>query len=199
MCAKLHTIEWSCKGSSLVRSVNVSSYPYRDTAAAIMLNGALSRLSKVEGVSLRKLAAQLGYKQAAVISHMANGRVSIPLERSVEIAEAVGIPPAAFLAAAVAQKAPEAAKLLDPASMNTIEERGFVSELIQIAGHSIDFLGEEQKRVAREVMADPKPARRWLSVAELPVMILIRQLRPQVEETGLSERDRAAIEDALLR
>lgn len=175
-----------------------TSYPFADTRAAMMLSEGLKRANRDRGLSLRSIAKLLGYKQATVLSHMANGRVAIPIERAPDIARIVGLPPADLLAAAVEQRSSEAANLL-PIYQNLAraDDQGIAFELKLIAGHEIDELNAEQKAVLREVVVDHSPSRRWLNVAELPVMLMLRQLRPDISSNGLSIKDREAIERAL--
>jgi len=160
-------------------------FSFADTAAARMLKDGLDR-QKTKGVSLRSIAKRLHYAQATVLSHMANGRVGIPIERATEIAREVGLDQREFLAAAVAQRAPEAQVLLAGVPTGNF---GLVAELAMVAGGSLDELSDEQKSVMREVAADPRPARRWLSIAELPAVNLIREARPHVRQHGLSSAD----------
>jgi hypothetical protein len=167
----------------------LDGYPYADTDAAFMLASAIYRTKRERGISLRSLAKHLNYKQATVLSHMANGRIVVPLDRAAEIARAVELNPAEFLLAAVDQRSRGAADLLSSlAGSGSVNENSFISELKLIAGHSVDSLSDDQKQVAREVVADEKPQRRWLSLAELPVMHLLRQLRPDISRVGLSAR-----------
>jgi hypothetical protein len=86
----------------------------------------------------------------------------------------------------VAQRAPEARELL---AGDRTSVYGLVAELAMMAGGSLNELSEEQRTVMREVAADPRPARRWLSVAELPAIALIRDIRPGFRERGLSSSD----------
>jgi hypothetical protein len=141
---------------------------------------------KERGVSLRSIARRLGYKQAAVLSHMAHGRVAVPLERALDIAREVDLNPREFLAAAVSQRTPEAHDLL---SGSGFEAFGLANELALIAGGSSSDLSDEQLSVMREVASDPRPRRRWLSVAELQAVTAIREARPDFRERGLSGSD----------
>ncbi|PHQ63437.1 MAG: hypothetical protein COC10_06175 [Sphingobium sp.] len=172
-------------------------YPFAETAAARMLSDAI-RLKQAEGVSLRKLAPMLGYKQATVLSHMANGRIPVPIAKATDIAVAVGLPQSEFLIAAMDQREPEAHTLLAAAPVDFgLTPNGFADELEEVAGRPLDALTTEQKEVIRKVVVDPSPARRWLSEAELPAVALLRRLRPGVEQNGLAPSDRALIADAL--
>lgn len=173
-----------------------SDFPLCDTRAAVMLRSALVRVHAKRGLSIRALGKQLGYKQATVISHMASGRIPVPLERAPDIARAVELPAGDFLAACVEQRSPEARLLLAP-SESAESSFGLISELSLIGGCALDDLTQEQKHVLREVVADPSPKRRWLGVAELPAVELIRMLRPEITQDGLSPTDLAAIENVL--
>lgn len=175
-------------------------YPYADTIAADMLRAAVQRAGEQRGLSLRRLAKVLGYKQATVLSHMANGRIPIPLERATEIAEAVDMPAADFFRAAVAQRNPAAMRLLEPHGSTSHEAGGHMNmatQLIELAGSSLDDLSEEQKQVLREVALDRNAARRWLSPAEIPLMLMLRRLRPSLGRNGLQRHELSAIERAL--
>lgn len=176
----------------------MTAHSFSGSRAARMLSEGLKRISLERGVSLRSIAKQLGYKQATVLSHMANGRVAIPLERAPEIARAVGLSEVEFFIASVEQRSAEAQDLLASArGEHRNESYGLAYDLNLIAGHSIDQLNEEQKMVLREVVADPKPTRRWLSLVELPAVMFLRELRPEMARSGLSAIDRGNIEIAL--
>ena len=175
-----------------------TAFPFADSNAAIMLSEGLKRANRERRLSLRSLAKVLGYKQATVLSHMAKGRIAIPLERAPQIARAVGLPVAELLLAAVEQRSPEAGDILSHRASGAFESASnLVFDLNLIAGHSIDQLNEEQKMVLREVVADPKPTRRWLGLVELPAVMFLRELRPEMASRGLSAADRGNIETAL--
>src|SRR5690554_2445042 len=100
----------------MVSQEQKTDYPFQDTTAAKMLKSGLSQ-QKQEGRSLRTIAKSLSYSQATVLSHMANGRIRVPIERATEIARAIDIDERDFLAAVVAQRTDDAHRLLekDPA------------------------------------------------------------------------------------
>ena len=160
-------------------------FHYGDTDAARMLRSGLNR-QKANGVSLRAVAKKLRYAQATVLSHMANGRVAVPIERATQIARAVEIDEREFLAAAVAQRAPEAKNLLGQGYETAF---GLVAEIAMIAGTPPDQLTDEQKAVIREVAGDASPRRRWLSLAELRAVTVIREAKPNFRLNGLSAAD----------
>ncbi len=178
----------------MAKSEMASAFPFRDSAAAQMLKVGLERNS-AKGVSLRALAKLLNYKQAVVLSHMSNGRVPVPLERTLEIAVAVALPTRRFAIAVIEQRAPELAKQLRDAGAQ--QETGFLDALEKVAGAPLDSLGDEQKMVLLEAAADPNAGRRWVSVPLLPAVMLLRELKPNAERVGLSARDQDCLVAAL--
>jgi transcriptional regulator with XRE-family HTH domain len=169
-----------------------SEFRWRHTRAAVTLGQALRRAAIEKGLSLRKLAGRLGYKQATVLSHMATGRVPIPLERAPAIATAVGLDPAQFLISALEQRAPEAADLLSPLFARGPKAE-FCAELEVIAGSALDDLPAEHKEVILEVVTDRAPRRRWLTLAELPTVMEVRAARPDFVHRGLPKVEIEAV------
>jgi hypothetical protein len=160
-----------------MKDTNVT-HPYRESAAARMLTEAIQR-KQAAGFSLRRLAPSLGYKQSTVLSHMANGRIPVPMARAREIASVMGIPQSEFLIAVMEQREPEASTMLMAGPIElAVPEQSFVEELEEIAGRRLDELTAEQKDVMRRVAVDPNPARRWLAEAEIPTVQLLRRLSP---------------------
>ena len=173
-------------------------FRYRESLAAEMMRDGIYRLKNERRISLRMLALELGYKQATVLSHMANGRIAVPLERAQAIASVLQLPADRFLAAVAEQRIPGlTAALTDQLRGSGNEGGGFAQDLRVIADLDFDDLNDEQKSVLREVVADPRPSRRWLSLAELPVVAEIRTMRPSIGASGLSERDRIKIREIL--
>lgn len=173
------------------------AHPFAGTTAARMLADAIRR-KQAEGVSLRKLAPQLGYKQATVLSHMANGRIPVPIGKATDLALAVGLPQSEFLIAVMDQREPEAHTLLAAAPMDfELPPHSFADELVDIAGRPLDGLSAEQKDVMRRVVVDPNPSRRWVAEGEIPALLLLRSLRPNIGQDGLSKLDRKLLSEAL--
>jgi transcriptional regulator with XRE-family HTH domain len=167
-----------------------------DTPAARMLAEGLSRASQERGLSMRKVGALLGYKQAVVLSHMTTGRVPIPIDRAEDIARVLGIDPKAFLQAVVKQRHPDVSwSLLSNEDGQEGDE--LTHELAVSLGMPLKELNQEQRAVMREVAADPRPRRRWLSVHELTAIEAFREVRPAVQSEGLSALDLSRIRDAL--
>jgi transcriptional regulator with XRE-family HTH domain len=179
-----------------------TDHAFADTRAAQMLREGLAR-RKAEGVSLRELARRLRYRQSTVLSQMANGRVGIPPGRAIEIARIVDLPEADFARAVSEQRAgAEFTQAMvgrggtDAAFLPERDDE-FLNELEEIAGRELRHLTLAQKRVLREVVVDPQADRRWLSVAELPALALLREVRPAIREIGLDARDKEALRKAL--
>ena len=168
-----------------------SDHPWRETPAAQMLKEGLER-AHLEGSSLRKLAQRLNYKQAVVLSHMASGRVPIPIDRAPDLARVIGLPVRHFLEMCLEQRHPA----VDWKIMNDTRD-GFVHELRRLAIKPLDTLPVGRQRIIREVVADPDPSRRWVTISELAALELLRELRPNIAGDGLSSSDRRALREAL--
>lgn len=171
--------------------MNTTDHPYVETNAARMLAQAIGK-KQAEGTSLRTLAPRLGYKQATVLSHMATGRVPIPIDRAMDLAKEMGLPERDFLMACLAQRHPEV-----DWSVLSGDQDDFGQELAVLAGQSLDSLPPEHRWVMMEVVADPHPSRRWLKIAELSAIELLRDVRPNLPAEGLPASDRRAIRQAL--
>lgn len=146
-----------------------NDFPFAETLAAQMLADAIHK-RQLEGISLRKTAAQLDYKQAVVLSHMLMGRVPIPIERAPQFAKHLGMNERQFLQAVLEQRMPDIAwsEMFQTSS-------SLAARLETIAGKSLDELTDDQKYVMREVAGTPEPGRRWLTVHELPLVEMIRE------------------------
>ena len=166
-----------------------------DSVAARMLNDALKRASEERGLSLRKVGSLLGYKQAVVLSHMTTGRVPIPIDRAEDIAKVLEIDPATFLQAVVKQRHPRVSWSL----LGNQDKGGdeVVHELAVSLGKPLRELSQEQRAVLREVAAEERPRRRWLTVHELTAIDALRELRPAIGSEGLEASDLAEIREAL--
>ncbi|MBD3746912.1 MAG: helix-turn-helix transcriptional regulator [Sphingopyxis terrae] len=184
-----------------MKEIPENEFPFVDTRAALMLRSGLRRASDERDLSLRNIAKDLGYKQATVLSHMSKGRVPIPLERAVDIADVVGLPRAEFFQAVVGQKSPYAFEIMAPnregSEGDGVTSTSFVAQLVDLAGSSLEDIGDEQKEILREVMLDQNPRRRWLSPSEVAIMQHLRRLKPGLDRKGLSPDEMKAIEKAL--
>jgi len=157
MGALCHTVEMARDG-----------YQWAETAAAKMMAAALERAKGERGLSVRQLAKQLDYKQATVLSHMANGKSPIPIDRAEDLANKLHMDEKSFLRAVIEQRHPEVTWSLLTGSLLQEASDSLANQLEAILGKSLDHLNTEQRRVMREVAADPIPARRWGSVHALP-------------------------------
>ena len=158
-------------------------YDYKHTRAAQMLTEGLRRASSERGLSVRQLGKRLKYKQAVVLSHWATGRVPIPIDRAVEVAHEVGLPEREFLLAVLEQRHGDV-----DWSLITDFNDDLVEDLEAIAGKPLSTLSPEHRQVMREVVAEPRPQRRWLTLAEVPVMESVRHAVPSVRSDGMPRR-----------
>lgn len=138
---------------------------WKATSAARMLSDAIENAKIELNLSIRKIGQQLGYKQATVISHMANGREPIPIDRAEELAKILEMDPALFLLSVVQQRYPDVDwSLINRAENERLDTLG--SELENILEAPLTSLNERQRDVMREVASEPQPHLRWLSVNE---------------------------------
>lgn len=151
-----------------------------DSEAARMLSAALSKASSEHGLSLRKIAPLVGYKQAVVLSHMATGRIPIPFEKAEKIAEVLGMNPRDFLKAILKQRHPEVSWSLITGSEVELNDDFFGGLAEGLNGQSLS-LNQEQIAVIREIAADPHPRRRWMSSEEAAALETLRA-------AGISDR-----------
>lgn len=174
----------------------VGDYPLQGTRAQVMLDEAMKR-AQAAGRSQRAVALELGYKSSVVLSHMASGRVPIPVDRAPEMATKLGMETTVFVLAVLEQRYPD----FDFRSLFNISYSSnlTVARLEAIAGCSLDDLPAETRSMLEEVVAARHPRRRWLSPAEVSTMELVRNLRSNGSIGGLSDGDREAIEKALRR
>lgn len=175
-------------------------HPLKDTRATQMLAAGLRRLSESKGISQRELAPRLGYKQAVVLSHMATGRVPIPIERALELARAIDVDEAEFLRAVLDQRHPE----INWNMLYYVNEDAAVSPTGRIvgdieaaAGQPLWLLSQEQLAVIKEAAADPHPRRRWIAVLEIAAMETIRKAQPHIGILGLNPDELALLSHKL--
>lgn len=170
-----------------------SDYQFADSAAARMLSQGIARARDERGISVRQLGKQLGYKQAVVLSHMASGRVPIPIDRAEDLAETLNLDKGSFLQAVVRQRYPTVAWHLLSGSLQPSGSDNLARELEAILGAPLKNLNKEQRAVMREVAADPRPRRRWLSVHEIPAVQELREIYPNMEREGTPVGDLEAL------
>lgn len=170
-----------------------NDYPLADTAAARMLAEGLARAKDEQGLSVRKIGKLMNYRTAVVLSHMATGRVAIPIDRAVELANILKLEQNSFLLAVLKQRHPEInwGRLFEKEL--SAEDQGLAMELEAVLGGRLKDLSQEQRAVMREVAAEPHPRRRWLSVHELPAVNVLRETVPNMQTEGVASADLTAI------
>lgn len=174
-----------------------NDYPLADTAAARMLAEGLARAKDERGLSIRQIGKQMNYKTSVVLSHMASGRVPIPIDRSEEMAAIIGLDKRAFLLAVLHQRHPDVSWHI-LAGQSHAEKIDYLQyELESALGRPLSELSAEQRAVMREVAAEHAPARRWLSVHELHAVEVLRRLYPDMSTKGVPGSDLGAIEALL--
>lgn len=164
-----------------------NQFPHADTQAADALRTALRAAKAKNKTSLRTIAKHLNYKQAAVLSHMASGRIPIPVERAREIAMVLDINPDAFFKLVLKQRYPEISLSIENDVTNHFALLSELSQPDTSAG--VSNATPSQMRVIREVLRDDHAAERWLSPHEIPYVNAIRKLKPDVITDGLSSSD----------
>ena len=165
-------------------------FPFADTAAARMFSAGLHRLHREQRISQRKLAKQLGYRQSTVLSHMASGRVGIPIERASELARALELDERLFLLAVLRQRHPDTNWApLTQGDWSDSGETTLVTRLESIAQRPLDQFTPGQLMVMREVAGAPDAERRWLTVHELELVERLRKIRPAMGTEGISDRE----------
>lgn len=173
-----------------------TDYPLADSEATKILAAGLERLQRETGATQKEVATRLNYRTSVVLSHMALGRVPIPIDRANDIARELGLDPSRFLLATLKQRHPEVDfEALFGVQMR--QESALASELSAIAGESLDQLPAPTKEILRDVVATRQPERRWLSSTELPIVEMIRQRYPNVRREGLGPDDRQQLVSCL--
>jgi hypothetical protein len=173
-----------------------SDFPYADTEAARLLRVGLQVLGeRADKVSLREVGRRLGYKQPVVLSHMASGRIPVPVERATQLAAALELDERHFVHAVLEQRYPNVSwRELFGYSRISAD----VTELIsRWAGAPVRELSEEHLRIARELLRDRYPGERWLSPHEVATISMIRSLRPEFITGGLTDEELDKVGTAL--
>lgn len=174
-------------------------YPYADSRAARMLKERLSVGAAERWMSTRKLAKMLKIKQPSVISHMANGRLAIPVDRAVPLAAALAFDARTFLEAVLEQRFPGVNWSILGKDHDTLTDAQ-LDWLRPLSGIDAAQLTAEQAQVIGEVARDRNPHERWIEPAEVPY---VRRLREAVnkDEFGFTQKEwdneQAAIERTL--
>lgn len=171
----------------------------KHSRATRMLADAIRRIQSEKGLSLREIAFTVGYKSSVALSHFATGRAPIPLDNAIELARGLGLDPREFARAVFEQRHPELAEqaLTSPVLDRELSERELViADLESIAGCSLDEVDPRRLAIIRDVLADMDPARRWLSLDELPVATAVRLAIAGSGGSPLTQKKRQQLIDA---
>lgn len=168
-----------------------STHPFANDEATRMLERALDDAKKGSGTSLTEAALAIGISKAA-LSHMANGRAPIPIDRATDLAHHLRMEPRTFLMAVLHQRHPDAMAIIAGAEfpLNGKQDR----QVDWVLSRPIAELSDDHITIIREVARDSHPRERWLSVSEVPTVKTIRRLRPN----GATHADANEIEIALI-
>lgn len=160
-------------------------YPLANTLATRMLAKALDNVNNEKGWSQRTVAKMLGYRASVALSHMALGRVPIPVERTADFARLLKMDPGEFLIAVLEQRYPDldirhilANRLAKGAKPATGTTSYLASELEGIANLPLDELPTKIVNVLRDVVGDQNSPRRLISMSEVPIVETIRRRYP---------------------
>lgn len=175
------------------RAAPETPFPFADTEASMLFRALLDQYVHRNNSSLRKLAAELGYKQSTVLSHMASGRVPIPIERAAEFADHLNVPRATFLPAVLKQRHPDVLE----AVAATVGEPYQQHHLSSSVGIQNSKMTKSQQRIVQEMLRDSYPEERWLTPAEVPLINFLRNATPEIFEHDLSAAQRRALKDAI--
>ena len=127
---------------------------------------------------------------------MASGRVPIPVDRAVVIAEALGIEPRAFLLAVLEQRFPEIG-FKDLLGITIERSDGVVARIESLAGKPLELVERDTLAVLEQVVTSNTPSRRWLSLNELVLMDRLRATFPQLTRRALTKAELEDIERCL--
>ena len=171
-----------------------SDFPHSDSPAARMLAEGLDRAKEARGLSLRQIGKQMNYKSSVVLSHMASGRVPIPIDRVAELAHILELDEKSFLQAVVRHRHPDAPWHLLSGSGSSPGSNNLAQELEAALGGRLTDLTGDQRAVMREVAAERLPRRRWLSVHELHAVEILRDLFPLMRAKGVPQEQLDALQ-----
>lgn len=156
-----------------------TDYPFASSQAVAMLAEAMA---KPDAPSQRKLAEQMGYRAAVVISHMLSGRAPIPVDRSEELARLLGIPADAFVRAVLQQRHPEIDFDRLFGEKPDLDDKAALRDLEALAGGRLQALAPNRLRILQEVLSDVAPERRWITLTETRLIEAIRRHGVDLEQ-----------------
>lgn len=172
-------------------------YPFGNSRAVKMLQEGLKKAESEKGWSQRHIAKLLDYKTSVVLSHMALGRVPIPIDRAPDFARLLKIPLGEFLMAVLEQRHPEIdwarnlAGALGKKAPAATMDRYVARELEGLAGTDLDSLPTPVVSVLRDVVADRNATRRWMQLGEVPIVESLRKSHPN----GLTPAQRKQLDE----
>lgn len=177
-----------------------------------MLAAALEAARQQSGLSQRGLADKMGYRSSVVISHMATGRVPIPVDRVNDFAAHLDLDPAEFLTAVLEQRFPDIDFSLlasregcgfEPSGLNVnvhAPQSAWVQQQLEdAAGQRMDEWSSDTVALLRDVLAASSPRNRWLTANELSFVTLMRSSAPRLATMGLSRSAATQLERAFER
>lgn len=182
--------------TNVIPAVKDTPFPHADTDAARTLQSAINKAKVKNKTSLRTIAKTLNYRQAAVLSHMASGRIPIPVERAEKIAVALDINPSAFMKMVLKQRYPNMSLAVE---QHVFEHQALLNGLDASLPPGLNNATPSQMRIIREVLRDDHASERWLSPHEVFFVSEIRKLRPGIIADGLSSDDLQQVRLALGR
>lgn len=155
------------------------AHPYAHTRAAALLDQGLKQYTAQHRGGLRALAIDLGIKQATVLSHMANGRIGIPLDRATELASRLGMDVVDFSMAVLEQRSPPIHQVL-AGNLPLEALRKLPQRLLRILNRagSRASITDEHVTVITEVLATENPAQQWMHPLEGDIIRLVREQFP---------------------
>lgn len=169
-----------------------TTLPFADTPAAGMLDQAIKRYTAANPGGLRALAARIGIKQATVLSHMANGRIGIPLDRATQFADILGMDATTFSLAVLQQKDPEIYNLLSTEARKKAAPTTtpFITPEALKDGITISAF---KMRLIAEILSTPDDKIRHATGNEAELLNLIRSMCPM----GLDEKDWSLVRESV--
>lgn len=189
----------STQGTVVSLASSSGDYPLKGTAAQRMLSEALDRAQRDKQQSQRFISGQMGYKSSVVLSHMASGRVPIPVDRAMDFARYLGIDQNEFLLAVLEQRFPDVdfRRLLTSLKGRTNKvvqsNSALADELAALAGTPLDELPIGIIKVLREVVQSDRAPRRWIAPHEMGIIELVRRYAPD----GLTPAQNKLLEECL--
>jgi hypothetical protein len=187
------------KGPVVGLASSSGDYPLKGTTAQRMLSDALDRAQRDKQQSQRFISGQLGYKSSVVLSHMASGRVPIPVDRAIDFARYLGMDQNQFLLAVLEQRFPEVdfrrllSSLKGKAPKVATSNSALADELEALAGKPLDELPIGIIKVLREAVQDDRAPRRWIAPHEMTIIEQIRRYAPD----GLTPAQNSALAECL--